>query len=61
VNSIVQILNAHLNSLQWIGQQMDTINVKLGSAEKQLTSVRATQDRQRQHSRISFDRLEEWQ
>jgi hypothetical protein len=33
---------------------MDTINVKLGSAEKQLATVRSTQDRQRS-GRMAFD------
>jgi hypothetical protein len=47
VNAIIQILNAHLNSLQWLGQNLSTVKHKLSDAEKQVQSLRMDHSRAR--------------
>ena len=45
VNQIVQILNAHLNSLQWIDQNTATLHSRIEEASKQFTVRKREQER----------------
>ncbi len=45
IYQIVQILNAHLNSLQWIDQSSTALQLKIAEVDKQLKASKLEHDK----------------